>query len=105
MTAARIDHAGEATVRDVITKIDALRKKADVAERMHTWWTIFDDHLAVEWPVTVRRRWRKDMRLHSEYVMNDDEIDAFRSFLVARASKARNEADNLAAALGIGEES
>lgn len=92
----------EADVRQVLTRIDKLRAKAQAAIKMHTYWHS-EEMLAVERPVVVKRRWRPDRIAHMEYVMSDDELNLFREWLMDRARALNAEANSLAASLkGVG---
>lgn len=91
----------EDDARKTIAKIDDLRQQARAAENMHTHWMGHNGELAIEHDITVKRRWRSDKTIHSEYVMTVAERDLFRTWLAFRASQLRADAGELSQSLAI----
>jgi len=89
----------EVNLRKTLAQIDDLRKRASIAEKMHTNWMYHDGELAVDQTTTVKRRWRSSKTVHSEWVMDVEERELFRDFLVQRRRDLSQAADALAATL------
>jgi len=89
----------EVNLRKRLAQIDDLRKRAALAEKMHTNWMYHDGELAVDQTTTVKRRWRSTKTVHSEWVMDREERELFRDFLVQRRRELSEKADALTATL------
>ncbi len=89
----------ESVVRQTLARIDELRRFARRAEDMAGRWLTGDGDLVIERDVVVKRRWRASKVVHTEYVLNEHEREAFVGWVTMRGREATIEADALAATI------
>lgn len=90
----------ENEIRKTLAEVDALRARANLAERMHTHWAMHDGELVEVHEITLRRRWRSPKQTHSEIVLTVEEREMLRDWLMTRASDLARRANELAETLG-----